>query len=97
MITKGMFSNNSNEWATPKDFFERLNDEFHFTLDPCCTHENAKCKNHFTKKENGLLQDWSNEVVFCNPPYGKELPLWVEKAYNENKKKRYISSNANTC
>lgn len=69
-----------------KGFFEKLNDEFHFTLDPCSTHENAKCKKHFTKNENGLLQDWSNEVVFCNPPYGKELPLWIEKAYNENKK-----------
>lgn len=86
MITKGMMSSNSNEWGTPKKFFEELNNEFNFTLDPCSTHENAKCKKHFTKEEDGLKQDWSKDVVFCNPPYGKELPLWVEKAYNENKK-----------
>ena len=86
MITKGLMSSNSNEWGTPKDFFEELNKEFKFTLDPCSTHENAKCKKHFTKEEDGLKQDWSKDVVFCNPPYGKELPLWVEKAYKENKK-----------
>lgn len=86
MITKGMMSSNSNEWATPLKYFEELNNEFNFTLDPCCTHENAKCKKHFTKEEDGLKQDWSKDIVFCNPPYGKELPLWVEKAYNENKK-----------
>lgn len=24
--------------------------------------------------------------MFCNPPYGKELSAWVEKAYSESKK-----------
>lgn len=24
--------------------------------------------------------------MFCNPPYGKEISKWVEKAYNEVKK-----------
>lgn len=86
MITKGIMSSNSIEWGTPKLFFEELNKEFNFTLDPCSTHENAKCRKHFTKEEDGLKQDWSKDVVFCNPPYGRELPLWVEKAYNENKK-----------
>jgi site-specific DNA-methyltransferase (adenine-specific) len=33
-----------------------------------------------------LRQDWGGHVVFCNPPYGRELPKWVEKAYNESKK-----------
>jgi site-specific DNA-methyltransferase (adenine-specific) len=86
VITKGLMSSNSNEWSTPDDLFTKLNDVYNFTLDPCSTHENAKCKKHYTKEENGLLQDWSKEIVFCNPPYGRELPLWVEKAYNENKK-----------
>lgn len=49
------------------------------------TYENHKCKKYFTKKENGLLQSWKNEIVFCNPPYGRELPNWVKKAYEENK------------
>lgn len=83
MITKGMFTSNSNEWATPKDLFDELNKEFHFTLDPCATPENAKCRKFFTAEDNGLLKDWSNEIVFCNPPYGRAIKDWVEKAYKE--------------
>ena len=44
MINKGMMTSNTEEWATPIKFFEELNEEFKFTLDPCATNENAKCK-----------------------------------------------------
>ena len=81
-----MFSSKTDLWSTPNVFFDKLNDEFHFTLDPCSTHENAKCYKHFTEEENGLLQDWSNEVVFCNPPYGRQIKHWVKKAYEESQK-----------
>lgn len=46
------------EWATPQDLFDELDREFHFTLDPCCTHENAKCKKHYTIENDGLMQNW---------------------------------------
>ena len=85
MITKGMFPSASNEWATPQEFFNQLNSEFHFTLDPCCTHDNAKCENHYTIAEDGLSQNWEGRV-FCNPPYGRELPKWVKKCYEESLK-----------
>lgn len=52
------FSSNTVEWETPQNLFDKLNEEFHFDLDPCSTHENAKCKKHYTKEQNGLLQDW---------------------------------------
>ena len=81
-----MFSSKTDLWSTPNDFFDKLNDEFHFTLDPCSTHENAKCYKHFTEDENGLLQDWGNEVVFCNPPYGRQIKDWVKKSYEESQK-----------
>ncbi len=81
-----MFSSKTDLWSTPNDFFDKLNDEFHFTLDPCSAHENAKCYKHFTEEENGLLQDWGNEVVFCNPPYGRQIKYWVKKAYEESQK-----------
>ena len=81
-----MFSSKTDLWSTPSDFFDKLNDEFHFTLDPCSTHENAKCYKHFTEEENGLLQDWGNEVVFCNPPYGRQIKDWVKKSYEESQK-----------
>lgn len=79
-------SSNSIEWATPQSFFNTLNEEFHFDLDPCSTHDNAKCEKHYTIEEDGLSQDWGGRRVFCNPPYGKELPKWVEKCYYESKK-----------
>lgn len=79
------FSSKSNEWATPQWLFDSLNREFRFTLDPCSTDENAKCKRHFTLAEDGLSQDWSEDVVFMNPPYGREIALWMEKAFLSSK------------
>ena len=73
------FSSKTSEWSTPQDFFNELANEFHFTLDPCATKENAKCKRFFTEKEDGLVQSWQGERVFCNPPYGRVIGKWVEK------------------
>jgi len=80
MLNKGMMSSNSNEWSTPQDLFDSLNKEFGFTLDPCATPENAKCKKFYTKEDDGLSKSWAGEVVFCNPPYGREIGKWVYKA-----------------
>lgn len=80
------FSSRTDEWATPRWLFDALDSEFGFTLDPCCTHENAKCKRHFTIEENGLEQDWSGETVFMNPPYGTQIGQWMKKAYFESRK-----------
>lgn len=90
MLNRGLMSSNTDEWATPKIFFEELNKEFNFTLDPCATNENHKCNKYFTKEDNGLLKSWNGEKVFCNPPYGKVISKWVEKAYEENKKGTFI-------
>lgn len=90
MITKGLMSSNTDEWATPIKFYEELNKEFKFTLDPCATKENHKCDKYFSKNENGLEQSWVGHRVFMNPPYGREISKWVEKAYNENKKGTFI-------
>lgn len=54
----------SDVWGTPQWLFDALNKEFGFTLDPCSTHENAKCAQHYTTQENGLLKDWGTESVF---------------------------------
>ena len=83
-MNKVHFSMQTNEWTTPQDLYDELNTEFKFTLDPCCTIESAKCDKFYTKKENGLIQDWSEDIVFMNPPYGREIPKWIEKAYKES-------------
>ena len=86
MNTDLMFSSKDDSWETPPSLFNILDMEFNFTLDPCCTKQTAKCKKFFTKEEDGLIQDWSKDTVFVNPPYGREIGKWVEKSYNEAKK-----------
>ena len=82
---QAMTSTGKDDWATPDWLFQQLDAEFHFTLDPCCTHETAKCKKHFTPAENGLVQDWGGHTVFCNPPYSRKTKTnpgqiaWVQK------------------
>jgi site-specific DNA-methyltransferase (adenine-specific) len=81
--TDVMFSSRSDSWATPQSLYDELNAEFGFTLDPCADDENHKCEKYYTKEQDGLKQDWSGERVFCNPPYGKEVKLWVQKCFEE--------------
>ncbi len=76
-----LFSSRSDEWPTPQSFFDELNKEFRFTLDPCATPLNAKCATYFTRRQNGLEQDWGQHTVFCNPPYGRGLGAWIRKAF----------------
>ena len=83
---KVLFSSKSMEWATPRPFFMRLNEEFGFTLDPCAQPHNALCSKYFTEEENGLAQNWQGHRAFVNPPYGRAVGLWVKKCYEESRK-----------
>ena len=78
-MTSGLFSSRTDEWETPKDLFQKLDDEFRFDLDVCATPENAKCKRFFTKEQDGLKQEWKG-TCWMNPPYGRQISLWVKKA-----------------
>ena len=82
-MDKVHFMSATDQWETPQRFFDELDKEFHFTLDPCADDYNHKCKKYFTKEIDGLLQNWGGETVFCNPPYGREIGKWVEKAATE--------------
>ncbi len=88
--TKLMFSSEKMDWTTPIELFKELNKEFNFTLDPCASSENALCKKYYTEKENGLIQDWGGEIVYCNPPYGREVKHWVRKCYEESLKENTV-------
>ena len=79
-VNSGMFSSKTDLWPTPQDFYDRLDEEFHFETDVCALPSNAKAKKFYTPKIDGLTQTWSG-VCWMNPPYGKVIPLWVEKAY----------------
>jgi site-specific DNA-methyltransferase (adenine-specific) len=82
-MNPGMYSSNTGEWETPWDLFNDLNRRFHFQLDPCATPANAKCPLFYTKEDDGLALPWGDGPVFVNPPYGRQIGLWVEKGYME--------------
>lgn len=84
MNTKGVFSSNTYEWATPQNLFDELNQKYHFTTDVCATRDNAKCKHYYTKDVDGLKQNWQGNC-WCNPPYGREIKHWIKKAYDSVK------------
>ena len=78
LFNKAVHSSNNHTWKTPKYVYDYLDEEFEFTFDPCPTNP----------KWDGLDIDWS-DMNFVNPPYGTELPNWIEKGIEEQKKKHY--------
>ena len=84
-LQSAMVSSKSNEWETPQALFDTLNSEFGFTLDPCATTQNAKCRKYYTQKNDGLAHSWSGEIVFMNPPYGGNTGKWIQKAWQESR------------
>lgn len=86
MLNNVLFTSETDQWATPSAFYNKPNEEFHFTLDPCADEYNHKCDKYYTKEQDGLKQDWGGEIVFCNPPYGRTVGEWVKKAAHESTK-----------
>lgn len=88
MINKGLFQSQKQDWCTPQDFFDEINEEFDFELDAASNGDNAKCERYYTPETDGLSSPWTvspGKAVFCNPPYGMELPKWVRKAFEESR------------
>lgn len=69
------------DWETPWPIFAEYDAEFHFELDVCASPDTAKCARYFTPAEDGLAQDWGDAVCWMNPPYGRHIGAWMEKAY----------------
>lgn len=80
MNTSVMFSSKTDLWETPQELFDGLDAEFHFDLDVCALPDNAKCGKFYTPEIDGLSQPWHG-TCWCNPPYGREIGIWVRKAY----------------
>jgi phage N-6-adenine-methyltransferase len=66
-------------WATPKEFYDKLNDEFDFDFDPCPFNEGE-----ITPDKDGLLIAWGNRN-YINPPYSRILKeAFVKRAIKES-------------
>lgn len=69
----------SDNWATPKEFYDELNKEFNFDFDPCPI-------NHNLEQWDGLEVEWKSSN-YINPPYSQKLKeAFVKKAIEESKK-----------
>ena len=77
------FSAGTDLWATPWALFRQLDAEFNFDRDVCALAENAKCDRYFSPAEDGLRQEWRG-VCWMNPPYGRGIGRWVQKAYESS-------------
>lgn len=101
MFNRGLFSSMSGNWQTPIELFRELDKEFHFNLDPCTTEDNPLgTRFYYSKEMDGLNKTWYRYLwgvslgdgftqiksVFVNPPYGRKIGLWIEKAYKESQR-----------
>jgi len=83
MNTELHFSSKTDQWATPQDLFDALNKEFEFTIDVCADSTNTKCTKYYSIQDSGLSKQWGG-VCWMNPPYGREIIKWMQKAYESS-------------
>lgn len=88
-INAGLFTSETPEWYTPRLIIDKVLELWGkggIDLDPCSDPGpifNVPAFQHFTKETSGLDNDWWGRV-YMNPPYGREIGRWVEKALNES-------------
>lgn len=73
------FSSLRLDWQTPKAVYQVLDAEFGFDFDP------APIQPDF----DGLEIEWGDRN-FVNPPYGREIPKWIKKGYQEHLKGKTV-------
>ncbi len=73
----------SDLWETPCDLFAALDAEFRFDLDACASPGSEKCPRYFRPADHSLAQPWRG-VVWCNPPYGRRIGRWIQKAWESS-------------
>ncbi|MCU1328403.1 MAG: N-6-adenine-methyltransferase [Bryobacterales bacterium] len=81
-VTAGLSSSLRQDWATPRALFHFLNKEFRFILDVCATKETATCICYFDEAADALTRVWPGPA-WCNPPYGRKIGRWIQKAADE--------------
>jgi len=73
------FSYDGLKWLSYNEFYSGLDKEFNFTLDVCATKKNSRCAKYYTIEDNGLIQDWTGEIVYCSPWYDSNTIRWIRK------------------
>lgn len=74
-----LFSRAQETWQTPRELYAALDLEFRFTLDPCPARD-PKDAGMPLFGTDGLSISWRGHRVYCNPPYGRAIGMWLAKA-----------------
>lgn len=84
-VNAGLFSSLTCEWPTPQWLFDELDEEFGFTLDVCAGPLDNKCNQYLARDHlwSGLSREWQG-ICWMNPPYGREIGHWIQKAYESS-------------
>jgi len=93
-FTTGMRSSNDETWTTPRGFFDKLNDEFHFGLDAAALASSTLVPDNWygpdhldPTRRNAFKCLWTGDAkglpIWLNPPYGRVIGEWMAKANRE--------------
>jgi len=83
MVSRALLKSERGDWKTPKTVIKCLEKLFgEFDLDPCGGNPDLGIPRVYTVKDNGLLRPWFGRV-YVNPPYGRSVEAWVDKAVRE--------------
>lgn len=76
MKTAAARNNSGDDWKTPDEFYNKLDEVYHFDFDPC----------PYQADFDGLNMEWGKSN-FINPPYSQKLKnAFVTKALEESRK-----------
>jgi site-specific DNA-methyltransferase (adenine-specific) len=69
MVSKALMSSKKQDWQTPREFWNKLNEAMNFTMDCASLEYNAMCQNF---RGPDSPKEWSAEgesALWLNPPY----------------------------
>lgn len=87
-------TSNDDTWATPKDFYNKLNTEFNFGLDAAALSSSTLVPDNWygpdhtePARRDAFTCSWSVDAegksIWLNPPYGRTIGDWLNKANTE--------------
>ena len=89
-FTSGMRTSLDGTWTTPRDFFDKYNKEFNFTLDAAALAASTLVPDNWYgpdhtdhTRRDAFTRDWAKDSagpIWLNPPYGRVIKDWVRKA-----------------
>jgi len=81
-VSPALLSSERMDWQTPDNVLGLVRDVFDgvIHLDPCTTDENpTRAMYYYTTEMDGMSRPWAYRTIFVNPPYGREIGMWIRR------------------